>query len=52
MKYFVKSWNSKKNIVFITHYVVILEVLNTAVSSGEIIVADKNFKVIGTVETN
>jgi len=52
LKYFVKSWNSKKNIVFITHYVVILEVLNTAVSSGEIIVADKNFKVIGTVVRN
>jgi len=52
LKYFVKSWNSKKNIVFITHYVVILEVLNTAVSSGEIIVADKNFKVIGTIVRN
>ena len=52
LKSFVKSWNSKKNIVFITHYVVILEVLNTTVSSGAIIVADKNFKVIGTVETN
>jgi len=52
LKSFVKSWNSKKNIVFITHYVVILEVLNTTVSSGAIIVADKNYKVIGTVETN
>ena len=52
LKYFVKSWNGKKNIVFITHYVVILEALNTTVSPGEIIVADKNFKVIGTVERN
>ncbi len=52
LKSFVKSWNSKKNIVFITHYVVISEVLNTNVSSGTIIVADKNFKVIGTIETN
>ncbi len=52
LKSFVISWNSKKNIVFVTHYVVISEVLNTTVSSGAIIVADKNFKVIGTVETN
>jgi len=52
LKAFVKKWDSKKNIVFVTHYVVILEVLNTTVSSGEIIVADKNYKVIGTLETN
>ena len=52
LKFFVKNWNSKKNIVFVTHYVVILEALNTTGSSGAIIVADKNFKVIGTVETN
>ena len=52
LKSFIKKWNSKENIVFITHYVVILEVLNTPVSSGEIIVADKNYKVIGTLEIN
>ena len=50
LKFFVKNWNSKKNIVFVTHYVVISEVLNTTVSSGEIIVADKNYKVIGSIE--
>jgi phosphohistidine phosphatase SixA len=52
LKGFVYSWNNKKNIIFITHYVVILEVLDTAVNSGEIIVADKNYKVIGTIEIN
>ena len=50
LKSFVKNWNSKKNIVFVTHYVVILEALNTTVSPGEIIVADKKFKVIGTIK--
>jgi phosphohistidine phosphatase SixA len=50
LKAFVENWNSKKNIVFVTHYVVILEALNENVNSGAIIVADKNFKVIGTVE--
>lgn len=52
LKVFVKNWNSKKNIVFVTHYVVILETFSTTVSSGEIIVADKNYKVIGTIEIN
>jgi phosphohistidine phosphatase SixA len=52
LKGFIYSWNSKRNIVFITHYVVILEVLDTTVNSGEIIVADKNYKVIGTIEIN
>ena len=52
LRNFVNKWDSKKNIVFVTHYVVILEALNTTVSSGEIIVADKNYKVIGSIETN
>ena len=52
LKFFVKSWNSKKNIVFVTHYVVILETLNKTVSSSEIVVADKNYKVIGSIEIN
>jgi phosphohistidine phosphatase SixA len=52
LKNFINQWNSKKNIVFVTHYVVILEALNTTASSGEIIVADKNYKVIGTIEIN
>jgi len=50
LRVFVKNWDSKKNIVFITHYVVISEILNKNVKSGTIIVADKNFKVIGTVK--
>ena len=52
LRNFVNKWDSKKNIVYVTHYVVILEVLNTTVGSGEIIVADKNYKVIGSIETN
>ena len=52
LKDFIKNLNSKKNIVFVTHYVVILEVLNETISSGAIIIADKNFKIIGTIEIN
>ena len=52
LKFFIKNWNSQKNIVFVTHYVVISEALNSTVNSGTIIVADKNFSVIGSIEIN
>ncbi len=52
LKSFVKNWNGKKNMVFVTHYVVILEALGVNVKSGIIVVADKKFKIIGTIETN
>ena len=52
LKVFVKNWNSKKNIVFVTHYVVISEALGVNVKSGMIVVTDKKFKIIGTIETN
>ena len=52
LKEFIENWKKKKNVVFVTHYVVISEVLNKTVSSGAIIVADKNLKVIGTIEIN
>ena len=52
LKKYISSWNSKKNLVLITHYVLISEVLNYAPSSGEIVVSDKNFNIIDTIETN
>ena len=47
LKNYILNWNSKKNLVLITHFVVISEVLNIAASSGEIIISDKKFNVIG-----
>jgi len=47
---FINNWNGNQNLVFVTHYVVISEILNYAPSSGEIIVSDKQFKVIDTLE--
>ena len=41
---------SNKNLILITHYVVILESLNKTVSSGEIVVVDKNLNYIGSIE--
>ena len=49
---YVKKFKSNKNLVFVTHYVLISEVLNYGSSSGEIVVSDKNFNIIGTIETN
>ena len=47
---FLKNWDQKQNIIFVTHYVVISELLNYAPSSGEIVISDKNLKVIDTLE--
>ena len=47
-KYLI-NWKSKKNLILVTHYVVILETLNKAVSSGEIIVVDKNLNLLGSI---
>ena len=49
LKKFINEWEGKKNIVFVTHYVVISKILNYAPSSGEIVVADKNFNIIDTI---
>ena len=50
LKDYVKSWNGDKNLVLVTHYVVISEALNYASSSGEIVIADKNFKKLNSIE--
>ena len=52
LKNYVKSWNGDKNLVLVTHYVVISEALNYAPSSGEIVIADKNFKKLNSIEIN
>ena len=50
---YVKKWNGNgKNLVLITHYSIITAVTNAVPSSGEIVIADKNFKVVGTIQTD
>ena len=46
---FINNWDGKRNLVFVTHYVVISEILNYAPASGEIIVSDKQLKLIDTL---
>ena len=52
LKNFVKNWNSNKNLVLVTHYVVIHETLDYAPSSGEIVISDKKFNLIGSLKIN
>ena len=47
---YIKKFKSKKNLVLVTHYVVISEILNYYPSSGEIVISDKNFNKIGSIE--
>ena len=51
LKGYIQNWKSQKNLVLVTHYVVISSMLNIAVGSGEIVIVDKNYNVIGTIET-
>ena len=52
LKKYISRWNSKKNLVLVTHFVVISETLDVESASGEIIVSDKNFNIISSIETN
>ena len=47
---YIDKWDSSKNLVLVTHYVLINEVLNYAPSSGEIVISDIKFKKIGNIE--
>jgi len=51
LKKYIKKWNGKGNLIFITHYVVILEILNLSVESGEIVILDKNFNILARQKT-
>ena len=46
LKKYINEWSGDNNLVLVTHYVLIQEVLNITSSSGELIVADKNFNVL------
>ena len=50
LKNFIHNLEDDGNIVFVTHYVVIASMLGIGVSSGEILVTDRDLNVIGTIE--
>ena len=51
LKNYIENWNSDKNLILITHFVVISSILNAGSSSGEIIISDKNLNIIGRINT-
>ena len=51
LKKYISNWNNEKNLILVTHFVVISEMLNFGTSSGEIVVIDRDYKFIGSIET-
>ena len=47
---YIKNFKSNKNLVLVTHYVVISEVLDYAPSSGEIVISDKYFNIVESLK--
>ena len=52
LREYIEDFKSKKNLVLVTHYVVISEVLDLATSSGEIVITDKNLEILSSLEIN
>ena len=49
---FIKNWDYSRNLVLVTHYVVISEILNKTTSSGEIIITNNNLEILSSLEIN
>ena len=47
---YIKNFENNKNLILVTHYVLISEILNYGPSSGEIVVSDRNFNIIGSIK--
>ena len=52
LKNFINNWDSDSNLIIVTHFVVISELLNKGTSSGEMIITDKKLKILGNLEIN
>ena len=49
---FIRNWNKTGNLVLVTHYVVISEILDLATNSGEIVITDSNLEIVSSLEIN
>ena len=50
LKKFINNLQDEGNIVFVTHYVVISAMFGVGVTSGEILIVDRNLNVLGSIE--
>ncbi len=52
LKNFAKQWDGGGgNLILVTHYVVILAMTGKALSSGDLVITDKNFNVLSSINT-
>ena len=52
LKNYVSNWKGEGgNLVLVTHYVIILAITGETASSGELVITDKNFRVLSTINT-
>ena len=50
---YVSKWDGiGKNLVLVTHYSIITAVTNAVPSSGEIVITNKDFDVLGSIQTD
>ena len=50
---FVSHWEGNgKNLVLVTHYSIITAVTNAVPSSGELVITNRDFEVLGTIQTD
>ena len=50
---YVSKWDGKgKNLVLVTHYSIITAVTNAVPSSGEIVITNKDFDILGSIQTD
>ena len=52
LKKFINNWDNNSNLVLVTHYVVILEILGIRTGSGEIIISNKKYEIKDRIEIN
>ena len=51
LKKFIKNWDNKKDLILVTHYVVILDILDIGTNSGDIVFFDKKYNVLKIINT-
>ena len=49
LREYLKSWRSDKNLILVTHYVTILEIINETSSSGEILITDLKLNLLDSI---
>ena len=52
LKKFIKNWNGNGgNLVLVTHYIIIASITDNVPLPGEVVITDKNLKVLSTIKT-